>query len=566
MIFTNLIQMELHRQMDRMCNKQILHGIQQIYYCQNSVTLNSLLLNESVSLQAEMMLNIFMGVSEVKNSLITLSVCNPRNTNFALFSQNSLIVQSSSFNVSLTDNILQGALVCTKCDLILQESTFIFVANGQNISGLIIEPIRNINIDQCFVQMRTNSVFSAGIVAQIKTVLTFYMSNSKISAYYFNLQEYNAVVAVVCQVQTTFEINKIKYYSNAPIFNDQSFVTMTQQPVKNPNICNNLNYLIYGICLEQLIYGQMFENTFQCVYPFEYNGIECKCAEGYILNYSYCVQIINQFTELEIHITNNISEIEAHLQSNITNLQLQIQAFTQDIDINLLQNTTTLDWRIYFNHTMLISSLQQMNNTILQKLSDLNSNMSLVNTTLITQLQNQQYTIEQRLLSNITNLNSNIQSQFASSYSNFTQNSQIQDQHIINNISLIQSIITSVNNTQNQLRDNLQTDLSSQIASLQSQIAALTAQVTANKNSVTNSISTLQSNLNSNTANLNAQISSQATSSQNSQNNLNNTIQVQINAIQNNINTLNTKMAGTIFKSISNVRNTCLQDVCYPCT
>ncbi|CAL6107221.1 Hypothetical_protein [Hexamita inflata] len=529
-----------------------------------------------------------MGVSEVKNSQITLSVCNPRNTNFALLSQNSLIVQSSSFNVSLTDNILQGALVCTKCDLIAQESTFIFVANGQNISGLIIESIKNINIDQCFVQLRTNSVLSAGIVVQIKTVLTFYMSNSKISAYYFNLQEYNAVIAVVCQVQTTFEINTVKYYSNALVFNDQSFVTMTQQPVKNPNICDNLNYLVYGICLKQLIYGQMLDNTYQCVYPFEYNGIVCICAEGYILNFSYCVSIINQlnilenrlidnilvvnnnldkqFTELEIHITNNISEIEIHLQSNITNQQQQILTFTKETDINLLQNTTILDWRIYNNHTMITSSLLQMNDTIMQKLSYLNSNLSLVNTTLITSLQNQQYTIEQRLLNNISNLNNNIQSQFVTSYSNLTQNSQMQDQHIINNISLIKSIITTVNSTQNQLRDNLQTDLSSQIASLQSQITALTAQVTANQNSATNSISILQSNLNSNTASLNSQITYQANTAQANLINLNSTIQSQMNTIQNNMNTLNTKMAGTVFKSISNVRNTCLQDVCYPCT
>ncbi|CAL5972280.1 Hypothetical_protein [Hexamita inflata] len=391
MIITNLIQMELIRQTDKTCSKFILRGKQQIFYCQNILLLNTLTLNQMVIFQAETVLNIFIGVSEVKNSQIILSVCNPRNTNFALFSQSSLIVQSSSFNVSLTDNILQGALVCTKCDLISFGSTLIFVANGQNISGLIIEPIKNINIDQCFVQLRTNSVFSAGIVVQIYNVLTFYMSNSKISAYYFNIQKYNSVIAAICQIQTTFEINTVKYYSNAPVFNDQSFVTMTQQPVKNPNICDNLNYLIYGICQEQLLYGIMLDHTYQCIYPFEYDGFMCKCIEGYIINDSNCISIINQLNVLENQIINNFS-------------------------------------------------YQQ-------------------------QLQYQQYT------------------------------------------------------TQNQLIYDLQTDLRSQIASLQSQITAL-----------------------------------------------NNTIQAQLNAIQNNTNTLNTKMAGTVFKSISNVRNTCLQDVCYPCT
>ncbi|CAL6102459.1 Conserved_hypothetical protein [Hexamita inflata] len=140
------------------------------------------------------------------------------------------------------------------------------------------------------------------------------------------------------------------------------------------DICDD-QIVIYGLCGEALQYSENINGMYQCVYPFEYINNQCSCANGYLLNMTKCINIVetlnnmssslNSSTNTQIQILENkVEYIEIQLTasdlnflSNITELESRILSNQSKSDNNLMMNTTTLDDRIYRNISSIINDL-----------------------------------------------------------------------------------------------------------------------------------------------------------------------------------------------------------------
>ncbi|CAL6059458.1 Conserved_hypothetical protein [Hexamita inflata] len=121
-----------------------------------------------------------------------------------------------------------------------------------------------------------------------------------------------------------------------------------------------------------LKYSENVNGMLQCVHPFEYVDSQCKCASGYLLNNSKCIDVVesintisnlllisgnNYTTQLLNQVVENIENklilVDQRIQSNITEVEQRIISNFSQSDHNLLMNTSTLDNRIYQNISLI---------------------------------------------------------------------------------------------------------------------------------------------------------------------------------------------------------------------
>ncbi|CAL6037776.1 Hypothetical_protein [Hexamita inflata] len=201
------------------------------------------------------------------------------------------------------------------------------------------------------------------------------------------------------------------------------------------DLCNE-QPVIYGLCGDVLPYSELINGMYQCIYPFEYVDNKCICANGFLLNMTTCINVVESINNMNILANSNISNqillleqqyeiienslviIDQNLQSNISEIENRIISnysksdynllmnisildgrilsnitdVKQDIiiahikiDENLLYNTTILDWRIFNNISSLNNTIQYLS----YQLQDVNNSFKLKNEiTVITKLYN----------------------------------------------------------------------------------------------------------------------------------------------------------------------------------
>ncbi|CAL6005445.1 Conserved_hypothetical protein [Hexamita inflata] len=249
----------------------------------------------------------------------------------------------------------------------------------------------HIHIYQSFIQYRISSFNSSGIVNiihQSPTLLVIIqckLTGSNLiqstSNGYISSQQLGNVEANMTQFQVCID--------NTSRFGQQiGTVIIDGNEIIQCDICGVLN-LVYGLCVDkQLQFSEFINGSYKCVYPFEYILHSCICADGYLLNGTQCISILDSLTKsqngvnqqiqqqlqniqqvltiLDQSIYNNASVIQQYIGSNITTLESYIISNYSKSDINLLSNTTVLDWRIYNNITALNKLLTDMNQTITQ--------------------------------------------------------------------------------------------------------------------------------------------------------------------------------------------------------
>ncbi|CAL6033864.1 Hypothetical_protein [Hexamita inflata] len=184
------------------------------------------------------------------------------------------------------------------------------------------------------------------------------------------------------------------------------------------DICGS-EYISYGLCVDNLQFGEVHDGILFCVYPFEYLGNKCVCSYGHLLNITKCVNVLeaiskmqtgsvndeiqqlqnqvdnitNLLSVLDESISNNISLVTEHIRINTTIVESYILSNFTKSDINLAANSTALDYRIFNNITAL-------NNSLINSASVLNSSINSLNDT----IEEQQNKISQLIqLINCTN-------------------------------------------------------------------------------------------------------------------------------------------------------------------
>ncbi|CAL6000042.1 Conserved_hypothetical protein [Hexamita inflata] len=358
-------------------------------------------------------INLFIYTDVTQQSQIDISVNNIEVNSFALFgfSTTSQLIKDSNINISLQFQVLNGALICTVCDIDIQKCNLVFLASGQQVSGLILEPKESFSVQQSFIQYKISSNNSSGLVNVIKQQsMIFVVNQCKLTGSNLIQSKNNGYIAsnifviillyiqelIICVDQTQrlgFESVQISIIGSESVQCD---------------LCDD-QIVIYGLCGEAIKYSENVNGMYQCVYPFEYINNQCSCANGYLFNISKCINIIealnnisslvNSSTNTQIQILENkVENIEnkfiisdLNMLSNITELESRILSNYSKSDNNLMINTTTLDDRIYKN----ISSIK--NDLLIAQLAA-DSNL-LLNTTVL----------DWRIFNNVSELKNTIQ-------------------------------------------------------------------------------------------------------------------------------------------------------------
>ncbi|CAL6012445.1 Hypothetical_protein [Hexamita inflata] len=116
---------------------------------------------------------------------------------FALFGFTADIMTiDSNIQVKITEQLAEGALLCLQCNLNIQSSDLLFVASGQNISGLVLIVKVSLQIKQSLVQQRLTGCFVGGLILYAKNS-ELSMQNSNISVYCDSLNISGSLIVFV---------------------------------------------------------------------------------------------------------------------------------------------------------------------------------------------------------------------------------------------------------------------------------------------------------------------------------------------------------------------------------
>ncbi|CAL6077284.1 Hypothetical_protein [Hexamita inflata] len=248
---------------------------------------------------------IFIYTQSTKDSQIKADVNNINVQTFTVFGfiKNASTIISSIINISIQFEVVKAALVCIQCDVVINNSTMIFVGQGQQLSGLVIESKEYIQIKFTSIQYKFMSIQSSGIVSVVNQQITeFSIAESRVSGYNFYIEQYSGYIAA--QVNAYLHLNftnlKVCVLDTPQIGTINPNIQIDQVQFEDltcDNICDNI-LLAYGLCVDKFYYSQLYKETYECLHPFVYNTDKCICAQGYLLNESRCVNIVNELSEL----------------------------------------------------------------------------------------------------------------------------------------------------------------------------------------------------------------------------------------------------------------------------
>ncbi|CAL5994162.1 Conserved_hypothetical protein [Hexamita inflata] len=354
------------------------------------------------------------------------------------FSLNSQTITESNINISIQFKVISGALLCITCDVDVNQCNLVFIASGQQISGMIIQPKYNVKILLSFIQFRISSMNSSGLTNIIlQTSVTFIISQCKLIGSNLLQSSNNGYIASTVLVDILLNITQFDIcVDGTSRFGHNSVIisTIGSESVQC-DLCEQ-KFVVYGLCSEIIKYSENVNGMHQCVYPFEYDDNQCVCASGYLLNFTKCISILeslnaignlvsnssnDQIKQLEQKIDiieNSLFVVDLSIASNISEIEKTILSNFSKSDKSLMLNTSVLDNRIYQN----ISSVK---NDILMNQISADANL-LINTT----------ALDLRIFNNISYLQ-NMVNNFTLYYNDSLRKQQQtieQQQNIIDNL------------------------------------------------------------------------------------------------------------------------------------
>ncbi|CAL6037070.1 Hypothetical_protein [Hexamita inflata] len=332
-----------------------------------------------------------------QQSQIDVTVNNIQVNTFSLFgfSINSQTITDSNINISIQFQVLIGALLCISCDVEVKKCNLLFIASGQQISGMIIEPKKCFVVQNSFIQFRISSMNSSGLTNVIKkSSIQYIISQCKLAGSNLIQNGNNGYIASTIQEHIVLNIVQFDVCVDSTTRFGQNNVSITiigSESIQC-DICDQ-QFVVYGLCGEVLKYSENVDGMYQCVFPFEYVDNQCICVTGYLLNHTKCIDVVESINQISNLISNGSNDLIKMLQQKVNIIENSLTVIDQSIlsniqaienrivsnfsksDQNLCMNTTILDNRIYQN----ISSIK---NDILMQQITADTNL-LTNTTIL---------------------------------------------------------------------------------------------------------------------------------------------------------------------------------------
>ncbi|CAL5979507.1 Hypothetical_protein [Hexamita inflata] len=381
-------------------------------YCQKQSQLKTVKLQNIMYIaQKAGIVNMFIYTNQTQSSTIEIAIDNINVHTFALFGlngNNQQVVMDSIINITLKFEVLISGMLCIQCDVTIKNSTLVYVASGQRISGLIIQAHTSIIVEFSFIQFRISSLNSSGIVNIIDKNITFLVSDTKLSDACLLQSDDNGYISSKALINITIELSQFTVCVNniSRLGSSSVLIDIVGSETFRCDICDS-EYIAYGLCVDDLQFGEVHNGILFCIYPFEYVDNKCVCSYGHLLNTSKCVNVLeainkinigsandeilqlqnqvenitNLLSVLEESILNNISVIKENIRINTTTVESYILSNFTKSDLNLAANFSVLDFRIFNNITAL-------NNSLINSTSVLNSSINSLNDT-IEEQQNQ---------------------------------------------------------------------------------------------------------------------------------------------------------------------------------
>ncbi|CAL5971367.1 Conserved_hypothetical protein [Hexamita inflata] len=437
------------------CVNNIYFNNNQYSYCQKSSQLNNVKVqNDIVLANKNNNVNLYIYANRTQQATIESQVFNYNIKTFAIFGFNNCQeIHDSQINMSLKFDVLQGALICIQCDVFIHNCTLVFVARGQQVSGVLIESLTNIQIIQSFVQYRHTSGNSSGVVNIINNAMdNFTVAHCKLAGHNIITSPFNGYITSAVLTHVVVNVTDFYVCAGDTVMLGQLSVAITQNgsEVERCDICGSL-YYVYGLCVDSIQYGTLANGTMQCVYPFEYANDKCECAYGHLRNGSACISLIDAIENLlntETLLNNISSQFKAanqNLVSNISALDQRIQNnVTQLLDM-MKQNLSALEQYILSNFSkseqFLISNATALDNRIRDNISTTNQTIYDSQSNFDTQIHSKYIMYEQIINQNTSILNKRITDNI-SEVSNYLNTSTISiENNILSNITQIESLL-----------------------------------------------------------------------------------------------------------------------------
>ncbi|CAL6063044.1 Hypothetical_protein [Hexamita inflata] len=451
---------------------------------------------------------------------------------FAVFGINQVYqnVSNCVVNISIKFQIISGALICNMCDLMVDNSTLIFIASGQQLAGLMIQSNSVLDIQHTSIQYRLKSQQSSGLIYNVpQKMIIFSLNDVTLIGYHYITDQ--ATAYFVSQLSMNITINILKLIvcidMNIPSIGVGIFsaVRIGSEVRQCANSYPNHEIAAYGVCISDfsLNYSDQQSNmTLLCMMHFEFNGSHCICKQGYQLNESQCINVVDELSRAKFTIEDNYNTLiqTIHLQQNGTSVQ-QIEQYIlgnvsilsediyslnsltekqaiylQKLNIELIGNISLLDQQLYLNSSIIMQNVQDINKQI--------QDLTYEQIQLTTQFSNATDTIKNLvnsstvLASNITQINKTLMEfnqYYLNEFSNLlsqTNTSLIQIQNnISSNISYLSDTLSNKSQQINQYLNSNLTQISGNLSLLEANIQEINSSLQTQYNEVSLNLSQL---------------------------------------------------------------------------
>ncbi|CAL6077504.1 Hypothetical_protein [Hexamita inflata] len=407
----------------------------QIGYCTKEYSLSARVSSGSIVYSPATSIFYSLYTTRTQGFQIDLTYSMQNLPQFSLFGiTNEISLISSSVSVTVSQPLAQGSLICLTCNVNASITDFSFSASGQNISGLVLAQFQKLNLAQCLIQFRLKGVNAGGLIMSASEMI-LNVVECNISGYVVHENISGSIAAFVGDAFSV-EFRLVKLCTNVEKLGQGSMTIVGI--TETCDLCRDAIYA-YGLCVKDLENSVLKNYMLVCSDTFWFDGKECSCTEGQVVNGSQCVNILESINKLissldsvdtqilqvdnrlkvieddskqlqldQESINTNINSlydlsntIQTFIINNFTQLQQYISGNFSLTDQKLLANTDALDQRIFNNVTVLKTNLSDVN----RSLNWIDENITLLNTEVLDQkLEND--ILQQKVVDLKTNISS----------------------------------------------------------------------------------------------------------------------------------------------------------------
>ncbi|CAL6016770.1 Hypothetical_protein [Hexamita inflata] len=356
-----LIFKQVKSHQEQFCQSNLQVNGQTYSFCQKTNSLNTIKVQKNIYISQQSS-HLFINTETTQQSQIDVNVQNINVNVFAVFglNLNKQVLLQSQINVSLAFDVVYGALICITCDVDISTSTLVFIAYGKQLSGVLIELQQSFVLTQSFIQYRFYGQQSSGLVNVIvQQVSKFEVNNCLMTGTNMISSNTNGYLSSNIKSKITIQLINFVVCVNNTLKLGVASTNIIQIGTEQLrcDICGT-NNVVYGLCIDSLEHGVIVDEMLQCVYPFEYSDNQCTCTEGYVLNITECVSILQELSEMKI-VSNSLKVQFQDIVLNFTEAQ------TKQNNLN-----EQLDQRIHNNVTLLQDDITSKNNNIQINIQD----------------------------------------------------------------------------------------------------------------------------------------------------------------------------------------------------